>query len=112
MSTETFLVLPTPESYGTPSRRQGSDMTAHVDMTTEERALVEVARSRLAQFSTSRGMHVCALALLAEAALHEALAAGIDVDRLAAELEISPHALDSILHGNPRLLELHPLHAR
>lgn len=83
-------------------------MTQHVAMTTEQRALIDIARARLAQFSASHELHVGALALLAEGALHEAIAAGISTHRLAAELDLSPHALTAILDGNPGLLHLHP----
>ena len=87
-------------------------MTQHIVITTAQQILLDVACARLEQFSTSHEQHVGALALLAEEALHEAITAGVSTHRLAAELDLSTHALTAILNGNPKLLQLHPLRAR
>ncbi|KAA9083737.1 hypothetical protein [Microbacterium radiodurans] len=70
-----------------------------------------MARTRLAQFVACRDRHVDALALLTEAALHDAIADGVSIDRLAAELDLSPQTLASILTRDTTLRELHPVRA-
>lgn len=78
----------------------------------ERCALVRIAQTRMAQFIACENDHVTALATLAEAALHDAIAAGVDVDQLAAELDLSPQALAAILRHAPGLLDLHPTSVR
>lgn len=56
----------------------------------ERCAFIRIAQTRMAQFVACENNHVEALATLTEAALHDAIAAGVDVDQLAAELDLSP----------------------
>lgn len=73
-----------------------------------QRAAIRRAHDLLAAFVASPFDRVDATSGAAESALRGALSAGASVERLAAEVEVSPRALRAILDGSVRLSSLHP----
>lgn len=73
-----------------------------------QRAAIRAAQARLAAFVASTSADVDAAARDAEAALRSAVSSGAGLDRVSAELELSPRALRAIVEGSVRLRSLHP----
>lgn len=73
-----------------------------------QRAAIRRARDLLAAFVTSPFESAEAASGDAETALRGALSAGASMERVAAEVEVSPRALRAILDGSVRLSSLHP----
>ncbi len=73
-----------------------------------QRATIRAAQARLAAFITSTAADVEDAACDAEAALRTAVSSGAGLERVSAELELSPRALRAILEGSVRLRSLHP----
>lgn len=73
-----------------------------------QRAAIRAAQARLAAFITSTAGDVEDAARDAEAALRTAVSSGAGLERVSAELELSPRALRAILEGSVRLRSLHP----
>lgn len=71
-------------------------------------ACIRAARERLDAFVSSRAETAEAAARAAEDALHTAVSSGAGVERVSAELELSPRALRALIDGSVRLLSLHP----
>lgn len=74
----------------------------------ERSASIRLAAERLAAFVGSTADGVEAAARAAEAALRGAVSSGAGVERVSAELELSPRALRVIVDGSVRLRSLHP----
>lgn len=73
-----------------------------------QRAAIRAAQARLAAFVASTSADVDGAARDAEAALRSAVSSGAGLDRVSAELELSPRALRAIVEGSVRLRSLHP----
>jgi hypothetical protein len=73
-----------------------------------QRATIRAAQARLAAFIMSTAADVEDAARDAEAALRTAVSSGAGLERVSAELELSPRALRAILEGSVRLRSLHP----
>lgn len=73
-----------------------------------QRAAIRAAQARLAAFVASTSAGVDDAARDAEAALRSAVSSGAGLDRVSAELELSPRALRAIVEGSVRLRSLHP----
>lgn len=74
----------------------------------ERTASIRLAAERLAAFVVSTADGVEAAARAAEAALRGAVSSGAGLERVSAELELSPRALRAIVDGSVRLRSLHP----
>lgn len=73
-----------------------------------QRVTIRAAQARLAAFIASTAADVEDAARDAEAALRTAVSSGAGLERVSAELELSPRALRAILEGSVRLRSLHP----
>lgn len=73
-----------------------------------QRASIRAAQARLAAFVASTAADVEDAAREAEVALRSAVSSGAGLDRVSAELELSPRALRAIVDGSIRLRTLHP----
>jgi len=74
----------------------------------ERSASIRLAAERLAAFVVSTAESVDSAAGAAEAAMARAVSTGASVERVSAELELSPRALRAIVEGSVRLRSLHP----
>ena len=74
----------------------------------ERPASIRLAAERLAAFVVSTAESVDSAAGAAEAAMARAVSTGASVERVSAELELSPRALRAIVEGSVRLRSLHP----
>lgn len=73
-----------------------------------QRAYIRAAQDRLAAFLSSTAADVDETARDAETALRTAVSSGAGLERVSAELELSPRALRAIVEGSVRLRCLHP----
>lgn len=73
-----------------------------------QRVAIRAAQARLSAFITSTAIDVETAARDAEAALRTAVSSGAGLERVSAELELSPRALRAIVEGSVRLRSLHP----
>ncbi|MDQ1122855.1 hypothetical protein [Microbacterium trichothecenolyticum] len=73
-----------------------------------QRACIRAAQARLAAFLASTAVDIDAAARDAEDALRSAVSSGAGLERVSAELELSPRALRAIVDGTVRLRSLHP----
>lgn len=73
-----------------------------------QRRSIRHAQAQLAAFVRSSADDVAEAAHAAEAALRGALSSGAGVERVSAELEVSPRALRAIVDGSVPLRSLHP----
>ena len=73
-----------------------------------QRGALPAPPARLAAFVASTSADVDDAARDAEAALRSAVSSGAGLDRVSAELELSPRALRAIVEGSVRLRSLHP----
>ncbi len=74
----------------------------------ERAASIRLAAERLGAFVTSTAESVETAARAAESALRGAVSSGAGVERVSAELELSPRALRAIVDGSVALRSLHP----
>ncbi|AOX45093.1 hypothetical protein [Microbacterium sp. BH-3-3-3] len=95
---------PTADSAPVPTVERPVD-TATLE---RQRARIRAAQARLAAFIASTAADVDEVAREAEAALRAAVSSGAGVERVSAELELSPRALRAIVDGSVRLRSLHP----
>jgi hypothetical protein len=79
-----------------------------LDAIERQRVSIRAAQARLAAFLASTAADVEAAAHDAEAALRAAVSSGAGLERVSAELELSPRALRAIVEGSVRLRSLHP----
>lgn len=79
-----------------------------LDAIERQRVSIRAAQARLAAFLASTAADVEAAAHDAEAALRNAVSSGAGLERVSAELELSPRALRAIVEGSVRLRSLHP----
>lgn len=78
------------------------------DRRERQRRSIRHAQAKLAAFVRSSADDVAEAAHAAEAALRGALSSGAEVERVSAELEVSPRALRAIVDGSVPLRTLHP----
>ncbi|WZH37087.1 MAG: hypothetical protein PIR02_00155 [Microbacterium enclense] len=79
-----------------------------LDAIERQRASIRAAQARVAAFLASTAADVEVAAHDAEAALRNAVSSGAGLERVSAELELSPRALRAIVEGSVRLRSLHP----
>lgn len=82
--------------------------TATADGRERQRRSIRHAQAQLAAFVRSSADDVAEAAHGAEAALRSALSSGAGMERVSAELEVSPRALRAIADGSVPLRSLHP----
>jgi len=78
------------------------------DIERERSASIRLARERLRAFVASGADGIEVATRAAETALRNAVRSGAGVERLSAELELSPRCLRAILDGAVGLRALHP----
>lgn len=78
------------------------------DALERQRACIRGAEARLAAFLASTAADIDEAAHEAENALRSAVSSGAGLERVSAELELSPRALRAIVDGTVRLRSLHP----
>lgn len=88
--------------------RTAPTTAAAADGRERQRRSIRHAQAQLAAFVRSSADDVAEAAHAAETALRTALSSGAGMERVSAELEVSPRALRAIADGSVPLRSLHP----
>ena len=91
-----------------PDLSRTAPTTEPADGPERQRRSIRHAQAQLAAFIRSSADDVAEAAHAAEAAMRTALSSGAGVERVSAELEVSPRALRAIADGSVPLRSLHP----